>query len=97
VYRSSEIIPEDGSSMFLRNVRIYVQDYTVLTACLISDPVLLLQVRAFHGLFSFAFESAKLQERFHIMISYPHTSRQAAGAVCSIATIVGTTAMRHLY
>lgn len=55
VHRSSEIIPEDGSRMFLRNVRIYLQDYTVLTDCLISDPVLLL-----HGLFSFAFQSAKL-------------------------------------
>jgi hypothetical protein len=61
VHPSSDIIPEDGSSMFLRNIRIYLQDYTVLTACLISDPVLLIQVCAFHGLLlSFAFESVKL-------------------------------------
>lgn len=42
VHRSSEIIPQDGSRMFLRNVRIYLQDYKVLSICLISDPVLLL-------------------------------------------------------
>jgi hypothetical protein len=53
-------MPEDFSSMFLRNVRIYRQDCTVLTACSISDLVLLVQACVFHVLFSFAFEHVKL-------------------------------------